>query len=92
MTPQTVMTVRFTEIQALEIVCKNCDSRISIPITGSHQPNLPHPLECVACNKTLFESDQSTDFLRALGLLRSLNRLHEPDAQKAFELEFSIRQ
>jgi len=87
MTPYSVTIVNFDEIPVVEIVCK-CGSRISLPLPNH---NLPHYVQCVGCNAQLWESEQDQNFIRTVGVLRSLSNWKDLPNKK-FSLEFSLKQ
>jgi len=86
MTPKNVVRTNFTEINSLEITCKNCKSISSIPIP---RENLTEHVQCLGCNTTLWNrGDKNTNAL--IGLMRTLSAWKGLSESAPFEMSFSI--
>jgi hypothetical protein len=86
MTQRHVLTADFKDIKVLEITCIGCDSKFTLPVLKGA---LPINVECVGCNKRLWDGTEDRAFQVASGLLQMLNQVQRHDDKK-FRLGFSL--
>lgn len=85
MTQRHVLTVDFKDIKALEVACA-CGGKFTIPVP---KDTLPGNVECVGCNKRLWDGGDDREFQIVKGLLVMLGQVQRRD-DKIFRLGFSL--
>ena len=86
MTPKSVLSVDFKEINAVEIRCA-CGSLTTLPLPLNA---LPEHFACMSCNKTLwFANEEGGAFSKVQSLVRGLS-LWKQVEKAPFTLGFSL--
>jgi hypothetical protein len=86
MTQRHVLTVDFKDIKALEVTCSLCGTKLTIPVPTEARPG---NVECVGCNKRLWDGPEDKESRFVSGFLVMLSQAQKRD-DKVFHVGFSL--
>lgn len=87
MSPTHTQAFSIREFPTLDITCAQCGSIVKIPLPKTE---LALHAACMGCNSPFWDGEGNPFRLTVLGMLRSLSRCHESNAEARFKLGFSL--